>query len=318
MGDATRGALRDLLEKENDAPKAGLCVSFFESHARPGWKQAPAEAVHFSQGGVPSIEPVRDRIWVLGYVVLIVQLIIAAIPWIIWQEWGIFIITACGSLLALFHAGLPIWRDERWAARILEKEKTVILTTGNGAQHALVIFCKQGSLDLEDLATSDDQTKVPSFYKYATISMLILWFALLLSVSALEEHSWFLVGVGLLGMLYCVAAAGTSRKPQSYGIDLVPDQRKPVIADRKAMVALIATEMTFPAVGRSMLKIFFPGDISSDEEGFWVQAHKFVTAIRPPGSSSTVDAEAVRQGKEIQSRIEALKSQTSSTRANGR
>ncbi|KAL9118923.1 MAG: hypothetical protein Q9187_004524 [Circinaria calcarea] len=224
---------------------------------------------------------------------------------------------ASGSLLAVIYGSLQIWRDERWAARILSKEKSVILTGGNGAQHALVIFCREGSLDLEDLSTSDDRIKVSLFVKVVTVAMLMGWFVLLLSVISLEKHLWFLVAIGLLGMLYCIAAAGAPQKPQSYGIDLVPFRPQPVIANRKVMPALFATETAFPAIGRSMLKTFFPGDISLPEEEFWTKAQSLSRIKWPLPLSSAVDGEAVRWTTEIQKKIQDIQDQIGSTGING-
>jgi hypothetical protein len=81
-----------------DMPKpkqAGLCVSF--------WKVSDAEAGH----------PGHDLLYYSGIAVAIIQLCIAAIPWGLFGDWSIMLVTACGMVLSLATGCLPQWVKEK-------------------------------------------------------------------------------------------------------------------------------------------------------------------------------------------------------------
>ena len=108
-----RDGLAALLRRKGRR-KASLCLSVWE----------PTEGIE------PKI-PKRDLVWISGYLVLLIQLGLAAVAWGIWGDWAIFVITTGGSLLALMTASLPQWKRERWPCR--EKtNKSFIICRGNG------------------------------------------------------------------------------------------------------------------------------------------------------------------------------------------
>ncbi|PQE05712.1 hypothetical protein CJF31_00004433 [Rutstroemia sp. NJR-2017a BVV2] len=57
--------------------------------------------------------PARDWAWWSGILVSLLQLGIAAIPWALHRNWGIFLATAAGTSLAYMSASLPQWRKEK-------------------------------------------------------------------------------------------------------------------------------------------------------------------------------------------------------------
>jgi hypothetical protein len=124
--------------------------------------------------------------------------------------------------------------------------------------------------------------------KALTIFTLVLWVALLTTVAALEVYTWYLIGIGGIGMLYSVIAAGAPRAPEGFGISLVPfdfdlsGQRRHVVAESTVMLALFTAEMAFPGVGRSMCKTFSSGDVSEKEQAFWTQALSYKVTKYPP------------------------------------
>ncbi|MCJ1243059.1 hypothetical protein MMC30_000255 [Trapelia coarctata] len=303
MDNKVKKKLYDVLTEEGK-PKVGLCVSFFEAKGLTASKDrysknstlGPNDKV---EAGEPAIEPTRDLLWWAGYAVAAFQLLIAAIPCIVWNEWQALVITICGTAMAFFTASLPEWRRERWAARRLDREKTLILTRGNGAQHALVVFGRVGSLDLEDLASSTEAKTVPPTTKAFFSIMVILWVSLLVTVDGLGVHSWFLIAVGGTGMLYTAIVAGSARRPENFGINLTPLEDCPVIFENKVMLTLFAVEKAFPGVGHSMLSQFFTGDPSPTEAAFWKKAKELVDMMYPPGVSSVVEAEAQRLTQEL-------------------
>jgi hypothetical protein len=247
---AVRKPLKDMLKTAGKS-KAGLCVSVFE--ASPD-----------ATAGVP----LRDFWWISGYLIAILQLGIAAIPWGIHGEWLVFAITAGGTLLAFVTGCLPQWRNERWACR-RGSPKTFVLTRGNGAQHALVILGEGRGLDLEDLASSGARVRVSANTRWMFAGLTTLWVALLITVSGMKQNTWFLVAIGALGMLHTVVVAGTPRHPGFFGVHL---KFRNVFVHNKVMEALKDTERSYPGLGRSMLPVFFPGSLRPDEEDWWKQA----------------------------------------------
>lgn len=252
MPDSVEEKLNAML-KQADSKKAGLCISVFEA--------SPS-----ATAGVP----IRDIYWFSGYAVALLQLGIAAVPWGVWGEWEIFVITAGGTILAFTTGSLPNWREERWNCRRNSK-KNFILTRGNGSQHAIVVFGKGRGLDLEDLATSGEAAGPLGPTRVATLGLAALWVALLVTVSGIKNHTWFLMAVGALGMIHTTIIAGVPRRPDWFGIPL---QFHQVFAERTVMNALKAAESKYPGLGRSMLLTFFPGGLQQEDDSWWTDARK--------------------------------------------
>ena len=247
-----RKALDEMLKKAK-SPKAGLCISVFEAD--------PAKEAGLAH---------RDLLWKAGYGIAISQLIIAAIPWVRWGRWEIFVITAGGTLLAFISASLPQWKEERWACR-RKSNKTICLTQGNGAQHVLVIMGAGRGLDLEDLAGAGGLGTMSATTGPAIVTVTVLWVALLITVSGIKENTWFLLAVGALGMVYIVVAAGAPRRPEALGLPLM---FKRVIAKDRTQAALRESEQHYSGVGVSLLQIFFPGGLLDADRPWWAEAEK--------------------------------------------
>lgn len=252
---------------EAKSPKAGLCVSVFEAD--------PDKTAGRAQ---------RDWLWYLGYLVALVQLVLAAIPWIVWGQWDIFVVTAAGTVLAFVGASLPQWRLERWACR-RESSKTVCLTQGNGAQHVLVIIGKGRGLNLEDLASSVSGGELPTTTRPLLIGLTILWVALLVTVSGIQQHTWFLLAIGGLGMAYTILVAGAPRRPEAFGIPL---RYVNVFARSRVMETLKAVDEEYPGVGQAMITTFFPGDIREEEIQWWMRK-KQQGKIKSPSREKTAN-----------------------------
>jgi hypothetical protein len=271
-------AVKKVLEGKG-GPKGGLCVSFFEAKGseQPVAKKKIGEPVtERTRTGLPQIRPEIDCLWYLGWFVIVCQLGLSIVPWAVYEprEWPVFVITLCGTAMALITGGLNQWREERWSSRLLDKERTYILTRGNGAQYALVIIAREGSLNLEDLATSSEGKPVSRATKLWMVFCLLFWVALLLTVGGIESNTWYLVGIGGAGTLYSVYVAGVGRNPENYGIKLEPynvtfEEGKPgkhFYISPKVMMTLIGTERACPGVGLAMLSTFFPGTLSKTEQ----------------------------------------------------
>ncbi|KAI1146764.1 hypothetical protein F4825DRAFT_439703 [Nemania diffusa] len=165
------------------------------------------ESMPMIQRGVLSLQ-YRTR-HLVGAVVMIAQLVLAAIPTIRTQgkEWGILAITGFGTLLSLIMGSLPQW----WAEKIPSNQsskKVFALTVGNGSRDIMVIKGEGRCLDLEELATmgSPRNSRIWSKVKAFSVSRsnsisrdaktLVgrpLGFLLTQCVCIFEALGWFLI-----------------------------------------------------------------------------------------------------------------------------
>lgn len=182
----------------------------------------------------PSSVPEIDFSWYLGWLVIIAQLVIAIIPWIFYGDWGVMMIASCGNMLALLTCVSPQWKREKWAGRKLKADKTTCLTRGNGHFHIMVILGSEGCWDVETLATSVSASRPET--ALVSFILAIFWTGLLISVSGLKNHAWYLVGIGGLGMVQNIHAAGSARKPGAMDLHLTPFARMPTIIGKRQRV----------------------------------------------------------------------------------
>ncbi|KAK4220977.1 hypothetical protein QBC38DRAFT_540344 [Podospora fimiseda] len=139
--------------------RVGLCVSVYRAReARPG-------------------HPGNDWPFWTGFITSIVQLGVAAIPYGLFGNWSILMITTGGIILCF----------------LLKTPKTVILTRGNGSQHAIMIIGDGKGLDTEDLATAHHH-------------------------AGCFTTTWFLVAIGAIGICQKISAAGATRSPEDFGM----------------------------------------------------------------------------------------------------
>ncbi len=251
--------------------------------------------------------PDIDKRWLFGWVVIFIQQALATVPWVLYGDWTILMVTWCGTIGALITGMLPQWESEKWCTRKTAKAKTIALTRGNGHAHVMIFIKDKGqeTWDLEGLATGGSRSHPETFW---ICSFLVLWWVLLLiTVSGLKAHSWFLIGIGGIGMFQNVFTAGASRTAGSFNIHFKPHSECPVIIGRRrnkkplneplskltqdeefdplgmiggVMGALMALEMRFPRVGASLIPVFFPGNLTYEpgrlhfkwEKEFWEKA----------------------------------------------
>lgn len=253
-------------------------------------------------------KPDIDTKWILSWVVILVQQVLAAVPWIKYGDWTILMVTLSGTLAALVAGMLPQWIDEKWSTRRITKRKIVALTQGNG-HHNVMVFIndeKRGpGPDIEALAGGVKASRSETRWISAVLS--VFWVLLLITVSGLKAHSWFLIGVGGIGMLQNLYLAGASRTPGAFNIHLEPydpptiigrrlpkrppkvpladlvrpgEQFQPLTQVGGVMGALMALENLLPHAGASLVPVFFPGMLKHEperlkfqwEKDFWEQA----------------------------------------------
>jgi len=237
------------IQVASEITQKGLTVAVYE------WAQD-------KKPGVPD----RDALYWSGFVVALVQLGIAAIPLGMFGDWGIMMITIAGMLLALASGSLSQWKKEKWACR--RQKKDIVLTRGNGSQHAILILGGEVTLDLEDLAAAQISVNETTgkITRLGITVLAVLWVLLLITAAGLVTNTWFLLAIGGVGILQNVTVAGMRRKPGAFGVHL---KFKEVFAYHKTMQTLYKIEEKYPQAGRSMLATFFPGDLRPDEEVKW-------------------------------------------------
>lgn len=131
---------RLLRDNEHPLTNEALCVTVWR--AVSGTKGLP-KAGHSNRW---------SRIFIMNGLVMVVQLVIAAIPWMLYEDWSIFLIAAVGTVLALMMGALPQWRAEKFSCRTNESKKDVLITRGIGTRHVMMIIGDGNCLDIEDLA----------------------------------------------------------------------------------------------------------------------------------------------------------------------
>ncbi|RDW59171.1 hypothetical protein BP5796_12095 [Coleophoma crateriformis] len=227
----------------------------------------------------------RDGTWFCGILTILIQLGIAAIAWWFSKNWAIMMVTGAGTFLSLAQGALPQWRTEKW---VFPKPKhptttpkapgTVSITRGNGSRHVMVILgsdhrgtTSDKPLDLELMASSDDRRhSADQLTIYATFAFTVLWTALLITVAGpAVKNTWYLIIIGVIGMLQNLYVAGATREMGSLGIHLSLTQ--PAFHETTIPKVLRRVEESYEGVGASLIPIFFPGGMRADEEDckFW-------------------------------------------------
>jgi hypothetical protein len=108
----------------------------------------------------------------------------------------------------------------------------------------------------------------------------LCWMGFLVVAAGIKRHSWFLLGVGALGMLHNVLVAGVTRKPDAHGIPLehlhgetIGKKSPGGTKRRKAMDVLAEAEKKIAGLGVALRPVFF-SDImlSTAERKIWTDA----------------------------------------------
>ncbi|KAA8577066.1 hypothetical protein EYC84_007075 [Monilinia fructicola] len=214
---------------------AALCVAVFK----------------WADGAKPGV-PARDWAWWSGIVVSVLQLGIAAIPWGLHDNWGIFIATVAGTLLAYTSASLPQWKKEKWPTEA--RNKDIAVTQGNGNQHVIVILGADHGIDMEDLAAGRAPDLLTT--RIYTSALAVLWLVLLITCCGIQTDTWYLLAVGGFGMVQNLMVASVPRTPAALGLpielissgnggQLVPE----IFAEPKVMWTLMEFEDKHPGCG---------------------------------------------------------------------
>ncbi|KAE8153290.1 hypothetical protein BDV25DRAFT_137045 [Aspergillus avenaceus] len=250
---------------------SGLLITVYES--------LPARQGNFLNGYAPK-EPKKDALWWTYFPITLTQLVVGAIPWITSGNWAVFFVTACGIVLALVTGSLRTLFQEKYVCRDHSRQIYAI-TRGNGHRHVFLILPnsrdgnKSSLLYLDDLASAVQH----GGWKTRLISIMLatLWIGFLVTVGGIDQSTWYLLGIGGLGMVHNVFVAGWHRASEAHGIPLQRAQRiRNEFGRRKkggkrprVMDVLLELEDAIPEAGLSLIDLFFPGALRPEEIQIW-------------------------------------------------
>ncbi|KAM7219242.1 hypothetical protein V8F06_005411 [Rhypophila decipiens] len=133
---------------------SGVRITIFDAVDRPSPDKGLMSKILMPWGPVNRHPFPYGWTHLLGYLVTLAQLTIAAIPIILEGDWGIMLITAGGTFLALVFGAIPQWTVEKLPGR-MRSRSVFALTSGNGAKDIMVIRGLGKCWDLEDFAALD-------------------------------------------------------------------------------------------------------------------------------------------------------------------
>jgi hypothetical protein len=274
----------------------------------PGEIRKSGKATDGKQKQLYAGRPLWGYVKVFSYIVILVQLGIAAIPFALYDNWGIFFVAVTGQALVFLTTALPQWRVEKLSCRKASK-KNIALTRGNGARYVAVILGMGIGLDLEDLASAESPRMKRAWLKHGLFvrrSMnksdaegvagetshqapgevltwrsqpLDLWATRFMAFILAFLWIGFLICVTALGddawYLMAVGALGMSQNAIVAGLDLKPErygihlERVKSFGGRKVMDSLKSFETEYRGNGKALLDEFFPGSLRPDEAEWW-------------------------------------------------
>jgi len=208
---------------------------------------------------------------------------------------------------------LPQWRKEKYSGRT-KALGTYILTRGNGHGHAFVIRVSDGDdfINLDDFASArvpgDHQTRA------AAGVLSVFWIFLLIMVGGMEQDTWFLLLVGLIGMFQNVLVAGLKRDSAAHGLPLKFDGEIKVPHPTKAhktvvtsyidqdhvLPALRSADEIRPGVGKGLIPLFFPIGLKPHQEWWNREEDNSGTSLAVPGILGQASGDSVERVREMQ------------------
>ncbi|KAJ9137698.1 hypothetical protein NKR23_g8995 [Pleurostoma richardsiae] len=242
-----------------------------------------------------------DIVHLIGLGITTVQLALAAGPIVLDNDWAIMLITLPGTTLVQITGLLPQWRAEKLPNRqrssaayaltsgngsrdivvILGRDNCLDLEELSASQSPrsgrpwekfewlsepkLVPRARSG-VPRRDMPPREARNAhgFPLGFWITRVICVVLslaWLLLLVNVAAVRNHTWFLMGVGGIGMFQNSWPAATERPSKQRNLPLKPID---VIKTHKVMDGLMDFEVTYGR-GRPLLAEFFPGKLRPDE-----------------------------------------------------
>jgi hypothetical protein len=158
--------------------------------------------------------PRIDRIWVLGWITIAAQLAISVAPWKLYNDWAIFLVTACGTLFALLTGSLRQWNLEKWPGRRLNEQEDVAARGRKGDSASDVEKAQSGkqSYTGREHPDSSQSTAVPRNPKDANKSKSKV---VCLTRGNGHRHVMVLTGTGTAWDLETMATATSDSLPET-------------------------------------------------------------------------------------------------------
>lgn len=223
--------------------------------------------------------PNRDRIWWSFCFFFAAQFGVAVLSLVIHgkgnENWSIILITTAGTGLAFATGSLPQWGEEKYTGRRVKKDTTYILTRGDGHSHVFVINVDAGHdfKNLDDMVTRRSTDSALS--RIATVILAFLWIILLITVGGPEQDTWFLLGVGLIGMIHNVIVVGWKREPEAHRLPLDRDHRFDLVDRRNVYEVLLDAEFSrLEGVGKALLRLSSPAGLKPKQDEQWTGLEK--------------------------------------------
>lgn len=273
--------IRDLeywIPREVDYVKARMSEEHFRDHGIP-MRVDPFRVLIFQSVPI-SNSTEGDVIYWIGLPLAVVQIGIATAPLVLHGEWLTLVVTLVGTCLAFGSGAIPQWRDEKLGFRLQTGNQSVSLFTGYGARNVLHILGCEGGPDFMAVASPYRTLTMRWTSRIMAIVFAGLWVVLLISIAGYDQHTWYLLGIGLIGLVHNVLAASLPRKPGPCGIRL---EYVETIMERKVMDVLLTLEGKYPNAGRSLLDHFFPSGLAARETRIWDYAERRYRAYRLSG-----------------------------------
>lgn len=238
------------------------------------------------------LNPAADLVWWSFVPFLLIQLALAVLPIALRKDdrnWSIMLITCIGNMLALFTSSLPCIQAEKYKCRG-NSRSVYALTRGNGHKHVFILLpdtltmfreedrnyqTPKSSLPFfDDLAASTFRASQP--WRMVSIILAILWVVLLIAVGGLKQDTWYLFGVGAVGMIHNIIVAGMPRQPGAHGFplkqsagELETQFGRTVDIRRKLQSILLEVEEVYPGVGLALRRLFFTGPETRQDIDRW-------------------------------------------------
>lgn len=251
---AEDGAAED--EDEDDDAESAQSLRIILFRSGPSHKQA---------------RPSKDRLWFSGVAIAVLQHGIAAIPCGLYGNWAPLMIAFIGTVLAFTTGALPQFGKEKWDCKRRSSKTVALMRSGaqGGSGAVLDILVVRGDgkgLDLEDMARGgrwhteklgqwkkeQGQVTIWPWTRVATGTLAACWIVLLITAAGVKGNSWYLIGIGTLGLVQNAFVAGSPRTPGANGIHL---EYEGLISEGSVKETLRVCGERWPDIGRTLAKV---------------------------------------------------------------
>lgn len=178
-------------ESESAHPRNNLNEKFRDSSASPKPKWESLRVTVF-RNCKKSKNNYLSRIWISGFLTILLQFGISIIPWVVGGNWAIFLLTTGGTILALAQSAFPQWKEEKWSSRP-GGTQTVSITQGIGSKHVMVVLetgTPEKEIDLEIMASGNTRLAASNVTRFGTSILTGLWVLLLFLVAEMKNDTW--------------------------------------------------------------------------------------------------------------------------------